>query len=282
MKKFPKFLAISGLLLLSYNIALADECQFVENAYLPSYDSAEVRQNIFESNGQIILKTLTQNKIDTISQEDLNDLLHCLRSSTKLGDPTAAVTLTSMLIHLAKPEDLTEAYLTRIIANTHQEYDVMADLKRNFRNLGPDKQVLDRAFKDKTEADFVEIFSTESHLAVSDIEDLQMAFRDIWDNMPALADYLLTHSKKGSVTEMLGIIALQESSINAFKKHENNLKDHLIIADYVMDHLEYRPSYDFSKAVYETALTKGDEKQKAHAAQQLKKLEQFFTKKHQS
>lgn len=276
MKKLTQLLAASGVMLLLHNMVLANECLLIDNPYLPSYDAVETRQNIFDSNGKVIIDTLKQNKADTISNEALNNLLNCMRSSVKLGDPTATIALSSMLIQLAKPKDLTEAYLTRIIANTHQKYDVMSDIKRNFHNLGPDKQVLEMAFKGKTEDDFVEIFSTESHLAVSDIEDLQMAFKDIWDNMPALAHYLLANSKKGSVTEMLGIITLQESSINEFKTHENNLKNHLIIADYVMDHLDYRPSYDFSKSVYETALSKGDEKQKNHAKLQFKKLESFL------
>lgn len=276
MKKLTQIMALSTTCFLSLNIALANECQFIDNPYLSTYDSADARQEIFDNNGQAILEVLNQNKIDTISESTLNELLNCMRSSTKLGDPTAAFALTNMLIQLAKPENLTEAYLTRIIANTHQKYDVMADLKRSFRNLGPDQQVLERAFNGKTETDFVEIFSTESHLAVSDINDLQMAFKDIWDNMPALSQYLLTNSKKGSVTEMLGIISLQEDSINAFKTHENNLKNHLIIADYVMNHLEYRPSYDFSKAVYETALIQGNETQKAHATLQIQKLAAFM------
>lgn len=281
MKKHSKLLALSALLFFSPYLSFANECQLIENPYLPLYDSEEARQTVFENNGEVILRTLQQNKIETISPADLENLLNCMRSSTKLGDPIAALSLTNMLIQLAKPENLTEAYLTRIIANTHQKYDVMADLKRSFRNLGPDKQVLEMAFKDKTAEDFVEIFSTESHLAISDTEDLQMAFRDIWDNMPALSEYLLNNSKKGSVTEMLGIITLQEHSINQFKKHENNLDDHLIIADYVMNHLEYRASYNFSKAVYETALAQGNDSQKSHAKSQLQKLDTFFTKNHQ-
>lgn len=281
MKKYSKLLAMTAMLFFSPHLLFASECQFIENPYSPNYDTEDARKAVFDHNGKAILETLNQNKIETISPEDLQSLLNCMRSSAKLGDPIAALALTNMLIQLAKPEDLTEAYLVRIIANTQQKYDVMSDLKRTFHNLGPDNQVLEKAFSDKTEADFIEIFSTESHLAVNDIEDLQMAFRDIWDNMPALSEYLRKNSKKGSVTEMLGIITLQESSINEFKNHENNLDNHLIIADYVMDYLEYRPSYDFTKAVYETALTQGTDSQKAHAKSQLQKLDTFFTQKHQ-
>lgn len=273
--QITKFLTITALALFVQNVALADECRIIDNPYAPEFKDAKVREAIFESNGKIILEVLKSNSADSISKTDLDSLLNCMRSSEKLGDPVAGVTLANMLIHLAKPENLTEAYLTRVIANTHQRYDVMADLKRSFRNLGPDQQVLEMAFKGKTEADFVDIFSTESHLAVSDIEDLQMAYKDSWDNMPALANYLLTNSKKGSVGEMLGIIVLQEDSINTFKTHENNLDNHLIIADFVMNHLEYRPSYDFAKGAYEVALAQGSDAQKAHAKTQLQKLKTF-------
>lgn len=277
MQKFPKILTITALALFTQSFALSDECRLIENPYAPEVDSPEIRQEIFQNNGQIVLEVLKSSSADTISKSDLESLLNCLRSSVKLGDPVASVTLAAMLVNLAKPENLTEAYLTRIIANTHQRYDVMADLKRTFFNLGPDKQLLDMAFKDKMPADFVEIFSTESHLAVSDVEDLKMAFKDNWDNMPALSEYLLTNSKKGSAGEMLGIIVLQESSINAFKNHENDLDNHLIIADFVMNHLEYRPSYDFAKETYEVALSQGNNNQKAQAKIQLEKLKSFIS-----
>lgn len=281
MKKMTTLFTASLFTLLLQPMAVASECPLIDNPYLPAYDTKSARSTVFEQNSAIILDTLKQKSIDTISSEELDQLLNCLRSATKLGDPIAALTLSNMLIQLAQPTDLTEAYLTRIIANTSLQYNVMADLKRLFQRVGPDNQVLAMAFKDKNETDFIEIFSTESHLAVSDVEDLQMAFKDNWDNMPALAEYLLNNSKKGSVTEMLGIIALQEHSINYFKTHENNLDDHLIIADYVVNHLEYRPSYEFSKAVYDIALAQGSDSQKAHAKTQLQKLDDFFTQKHQ-
>lgn len=281
MKKTTLLIALSTISLFSQAFALTNECQKIENPYLPIYDSKETRQEIFTNNGQYILQILKQNSIDSIDETRLNLLLTCMRDSTKLGDPVSAVAFSNMLLQLEKQEALKEAYLTRIIANSHQQYDVMTDLKRLFRRVGPDDQVLEMAFKDKNDADFIEIFSTESHLAVSDVEDLQMAFKDNWDNMPALAAYLLNNSKKDSITEMLGIITLQEHSINNFKTHENNLEDHLIIADYLMDHLEYRPSYEFSKSLYETTLSQGSDSQKSHAKKQLETLDAFFTQKHQ-
>lgn len=279
MKKTTLLIVSIASSLFFQNIAFSKDCQAITNPYAETYQTDSARQEIFENNRQYIHQALQHKDIDTIPEAELDQLLNCMRSTVKLGDPQTAIILSNLLMHQATPETVKEAYLTRIIANTHQQYDVMADLKHHFHDLGADAQVLKMHFQDKTADDFAEIFSTESHLAVSDLKDLQMAFNDNWENMPALSNYLMTHSKKGSVGEMLGVIVLQESSVNAVTSHENNLDAHLIIADYVTNHLAYRPSYDFSKAVYEVALTEGNPEQQSHAQSQLQKLQQFKSRK---
>lgn len=261
----------------AHAIETTQKCIVPTNIYTSPYNSQEVRDNILLENANMINGIYQQASDNTISKEEfstlLEQLLICLNSSVLLGDPVSAVSLAINLSDSMNQEDQKTAHLARVLANTTGDSQIIFKLKTEFFHNLVDQGIIQQLFKNSNDMEIASIFKT-TQPSLTNVDNLIEAYEDLSEALPNIAKYLLKTNEPGSIGELMGIISLQEYNANSLQTLETSLEDYLLIADALMNYLQYDASYKFTQKVYSYAQDNGNIQQKEHADTKLAILRQ--------
>lgn len=269
MFKLLKYVTLMALHALSISsLSLAAQCDVIDNIYAPQYLTQEDRQqsiSLISENYPILLEQMAD---EALSKEQYllleASFIQCLHNATVLGDINATYHLANILRHkVDNPDRLKEAYFLRSLINA-QDPNLLFLIKIDF--------LLGR--KDQSPEAIRAIFSPYNS-SISNLDELTAAYEGASDDIAIFSHYLLENSPQGSLSEILGIITMQEYGSNTEQSFDK-IDHQLTIANFFTRHLQYRASYDLAQSLYQTAKENGSELQKERAEQGLAFLSSFL------
>lgn len=279
MFKLLKYGTLTALHALSISsLSLAAQCDVIDNIYAPQYLTQEDRQqsiSLISENYPSLLEKMVD---EALSEEQYllleTDLIQCLHNAAMLGDKNATYNLANILKHqVDNPDRLKETYFLRSLINA-QDPHLLFTIKIDFLLGGKDQSALQKTLKDQSPEAIRAIFSPHNS-SISNLDELTVAYENAADDMVVFAHYLLENSPQGSLSEIMGIITMQEYGSNTEQSFDQ-IDHQLTIADFLTRHLQYRASYDSAQKFYQTAQENGSGAQKERAEQGLAFLSTFL------